>query len=239
MIALDLRPNKTQYFKSIIMEKLTPLKKVLENISKITLKKQNMVKLLAVTKKRSIDQIRDLYDQGQREFGENYVNDIEEKSTKLPEDIKWSMIGHLQSNKARKLLKVKNLTAIHSVDSFKLAEEIDSQCKKLERTVDIFLQVNISRENSKSGCEIDDVVSVYKEIHQELKNVKIIGLMSLGTIDSAEEFDLMYRLKEDICKELKLDLNDLLLSFGTSADYENAIKHGSNIVRVGSTLFSN
>ena len=222
-----------------MVDKLTPFKTIRNKIAFIKLNKQTSISLLAVSKRRPVEGIMKLYKEGQRNFGENYVPELEEKASNelLPKDINWHMIGHLQSNKAKKLLKIKNLTAIESVDTYKLAEEIDKQCGKLNRTIEIYIQVNISNELSKSGCDIDKVVEVYKEIYTNMKNIKLVGIMSLGTIGSVKEFDRMYDLKKEIAEELKIDINNVNMSFGTSADYEEAIIAGSTQVRVGSVLF--
>lgn len=221
------------------MERISRLKTVL---SKITTSLQNnlktfKVKLLVVSKTRPIEQIVDVYNEGQRDFGENYVNEIIEKSEKLPLDIKWHMIGHLQTNKCKKLMAIKNLYAIESVDSVKLAEEIQKQCIKLDREMNIYLQVNISNEPTKSGIPIDQVIDIYEEIVNKCDRVQIIGLMSLGEIGNKEQFNAMYDLKLKICNNYGIDLEDFTLSLGTSDDFEEAIAHGSNEVRIGGYIF--
>lgn len=223
------------------MQKITshPLLKALDNISKIPLIKQKTVQLLAVTKKTNADKVKELFDLGQRAFGENYVDEILEKSEKLTKEIEWYFIGHLQTNKVKKLLQIKNLSTISSVDSYKLAEEINKQCEKLNRTVRIFIQVNISNEESKSGCKIDDVVKLFSDISKNLKCVTPAGIMALGTIGCVEEFEKLYELKCNISKECNISLDDVHISNGTSNDYELAIKYGSTQVRLGTILIKN
>jgi pyridoxal phosphate enzyme (YggS family) len=225
------------------MEKYnTPLKAVLTKISEALLNSKvtrlkPQVKLLAVTKRRSIEDIKKIYDEGQRNFGENYVDEIIEKFDKLPSDINWHMIGHLQTNKCKKLLNVPNLKVVESVDNFRLADELNKRCDKSNRNLEIYIQVNISKEETKSGAKVEEILDLYEEINTKCPKLKITGLMSLGTIGSVEEFQLMCQIKDQICEKFSLDKDEFLLSFGTSDDFEQAIIHGSNEVRVGSLLF--
>jgi len=214
-----------------------PLKIILEKISLIPLTKQKTVSLLAVTKKTNAETVQELYDLGHRSFGENYVDEIIEKSSVLKNDIDWHFIGHLQSNKVKKLLQINNLTTIESVDTLSLATTINKNCLTLDRRVNIYLQVNISNEESKSGCKIDEVVKLYSEIKAKCDRINILGIMALGTIGNTKEFELLYELKEKIAKENDISLDEVGISNGTSSDYEEAIKYGSTQVRVGSILF--
>lgn len=222
-----------------MVDSTTPLKMVLKNISKALTNnnKTKCVKLLAVSKTKSVDEIMKVYNEGHRDFGENYVNEILEKHDKLPEDINWHMIGHLQSNKCKSLLQVKNLKVIESVDSQKLAETLDKELKKVNKKIDIFLQVNISNESSKSGISIDKVIETYEEISKKCENLAIRGLMSIGNINCISEFEEMYKLKNTLCERFSINPDEFTLSFGTSDDYENAIMNGSNEIRIGTLLF--
>ncbi len=199
--------------------------------------KAKSTKLLAVSKTKSIDQILEIYNQGHRDFGENYVNELVEKSSQLPKDINWHMIGHLQSNKAKKLLQIDNLAAIETLDTEKLANELNSQCRKLgKKDFKVFIQVNISND-TKNGVAIDEVLKMADHIITKCEYLKISGLMSMGNIGEEDEFTKMYELKEQILK-LYPDLeNEFGLSMGTSEDYELAIFHGATEVRVGSKIF--
>ena len=210
---------------------------VLENMKKIPYIKQKAVSLLAVSKKTNPESIKTLFDLGQRDFGENYVDELIEKSKLLTSEINWHFIGHLQSNKAKKLLLINNLKCIQSVDSLSLAKVIDKQCESLLRKIDIYIQVNISNEESKSGVKPNEVIQLYSEIKQSCKNINLIGIMALGTIGSKDEFEDLYCLKLKISKDLNLSLDDINISNGTSSDYELAIEFGSNQIRVGSILF--
>jgi len=222
-----------------MVDSTAPLKMVLKNISKALTNnnKTKCVKLLAVSKTKSVDEIMKVYNEGHRDFGENYVNEILEKHDKLPEDINWHMIGHLQSNKCKSLLQVKNLKVIESVDSQKLAETIDKELKKANKKIDIFLQVNISNESTKSGISLDKVIETYEEISKKCENLTVRGLMSIGNINCISEFEEMYKLKNNLCEKFGLNTDEFTLSFGTSDDYENAIMNGSNEIRIGTLLF--
>lgn len=223
------------------MEKsINKFKQVVESISKClqTNIKTKYTNLLVVSKTRSIEQILNLYNQGQRDFGENYLNEIIEKSQKLPADINWYMIGHLQTNKVKKLLTVPNLFAIESVDSLKLAKELNDQCQKIDRKIlNIYLQINISWEDTKSGIKPDGVISLYDDIKKECDRLRIRGIMSLGEIGNTKQFEEMYDIKLKICNEYNLNQDEFVLSLGTSDDYEKAIVYGSNEVRIGGLLF--
>ena len=146
------------------MKVLHPLEICLKKINKLSIQYNQKVSLLAVTKKTDHNKVQELFDLGQRNFGENYVDELISKSLILPKEISWHLIGHLQSNKVKKLLDVKNLTTIESVDSFTLANTINKQCEKLNRFLNIYIQVNISQEVSKSGCLIDNVINLYQDI---------------------------------------------------------------------------
>eukprot|EP00340_Litonotus_pictus_P007563 CAMPEP_0170516666 /NCGR_PEP_ID=MMETSP0209-20121228/2826_1 /TAXON_ID=665100 ORGANISM="Litonotus pictus, Strain P1" /NCGR_SAMPLE_ID=MMETSP0209 /ASSEMBLY_ACC=CAM_ASM_000301 /LENGTH=225 /DNA_ID=CAMNT_0010801635 /DNA_START=1 /DNA_END=678 /DNA_ORIENTATION=- len=213
-----------------------PLLIILEKIAKIPLLRQKSVSMLAVTKKTNPEKVKELFDLGQRSFGENYVDELIEKSKILTKDIDWHFIGHLQSNKVKKLLQIENLSTIESVDTLNLATIINNHCEKLNRTVGIYLQVNISNETSKSGCKIDEVLKLYSDIMTTCKSIKVVGLMALGTIGKTDEFNLLYDLKTNISKELEVDMDNIGISNGTSSDYEEAIKCGSTQVRLGSVL---
>jgi pyridoxal phosphate enzyme (YggS family) len=222
------------------MESINIYKQVIETISKSLTNtiKTKYTKLLVVSKTRSIEQILNLYNQGQRDFGENYLNEIIEKSPILPSDINWYMIGHLQTNKVKKLLTVPNLYAIESVDSFKLAKELNNQCGKMNRTsLNIYLQINISREQTKSGIHPDEVLQLYEEIVKNCERLKIVGIMSLGELGNLAQFEAMYQIKSKICEKFNLNPEEFILSLGTSDDYEKAIEYGSNEVRIGGLLF--
>jgi len=222
------------------MESINKYKQVIEAISKSL--NGNLItsytQLLVVSKTRSIEQILNLYNEGQRDFGENYLNELIEKSQKLPADINWYMIGHLQTNKVKRILSVPNLHTIESVDSIKLAKELNNYCHKLERNqLNIYLQINISNEPSKSGVLQEEVSALYEEIVKECDLLKIKGIMSLGEIGNTKQFEAMKEIKLTLCKNFNLNKEEVILSIGTSDDFEKAIEYGSNEVRIGGLLF--
>ena len=212
---------------------------VLKNISKslINNNKSKFVRLIAVSKTKSVEEIMNIYNEGHRDFGENYVNELLEKYEKLPADINWYMIGHLQSNKCKNLLQVKNLKTIETVDSFKLAETLNKEIKKINKKIEIYLQVNISKESTKSGILPECVIDTFEEVLNKCDSIIVKGLMSIGNADSRPEFEEMFNLKTMICEKFSINKDDFIISFGTSEDYENAILNGSNEIRIGTLLF--
>ena len=193
---------------------------------------------IAVSKKRSVDDIKVIYDQGHRIFGENYVNELIEKSEKLPKDIEWHLIGHLQSNKVKKVLeKIPNIT-IESVDSVKLTEELNKNCSKLGITsLNVYIEINISNSTTKTGADLNIIDDIAKNIVEKCPNLKLKGIMSLGNIANTEEFAHMLKIKEEMCDKYKLDKESFIASFGTSQDFQEAIKAGCDEVRIGHQIF--
>ena len=150
--------------------------------------------LIAVSKTRSLQEIEEAYNSGQLKFGENRVQEIVEKHSKLPKDIEWHMIGHLQKNKVKYIAKF--IALIHSVDRISLAKEIDKQAKKVNRKIDCLIQLKISREESKFGLQINDFKNFYESL-KNYDNLNIIGLMGMATFTNDnelvnEEFKLVY-----------------------------------------------
>ena len=192
--------------------------------------------LIAVSKTRSVEQIIEAYNQGQKKFGENRVHEIVEKYNNLPKDIEWHMIGHLQKNKVKHISKF--ISLIHSLDRLSLAKEIDKNAKKENRSIDCLIQIKISNDESKYGLNPEQLDSFYTDL-KEFKNINIIGLMAMATFTKdqnliADEFKKM----ENLFKEMKtIDSNFKILSIGMSDDYQLAINNGSNMIRVGSKIF--
>jgi len=210
---------------------------VKENYQKIISYLPKNVELVAVSKTYGVEVIRDVYDLGQRAFGENKVQEILQKQAFLPNDIKWHLIGHLQSNKVKYIAEF--IDVIESVDSEKLLNEIDRQAKKYSRKIKVLLQVKIATENSKTGMNIFETREIfYKFLQGCFENVEIIGLMGIASMtDNTEqirnEFIDLKNLFDELSKEKKLST----LSMGMSGDYPLAIKCGSTSVRIGSLLF--
>ncbi|MBN8668145.1 MAG: YggS family pyridoxal phosphate-dependent enzyme [Chitinophagales bacterium] len=193
--------------------------------------------LVAVSKTKPIEDIQALYDLGQRDFGENYVQELVDKAAQLPTDIRWHFIGHLQSNKVKYIAPFVHL--IHGVDSFKLLKEIDKQAAKNERVIDCLLQIHIAQEETKFGLdETELAILLIDPVLSGLNHVRIRGLMGMASFsDNTElvrgEFKTLQVLFEKYGKERGWSI----LSMGMSADYPIAIEEGSTLVRIGSLLF--
>ena len=192
--------------------------------------------LVAVSKTRTVQEIQEAYNSGQLKFGENRVQEIVDKQSKLPNNIEWHMIGHLQKNKVKYIAKFINL--IHSVDRISLAEEIDKHAKKENRKIDCLIQLKISKEESKFGLQIED----FKNFNESLKNYKnlnVIGLMGMASFtDDNELIDKEFKKIKTIYDDMVLiDSRFKVLSIGMSDDYDIALENGSNMIRVGSKIF--
>lgn len=198
------------------------------------------VKLVAVSKTKPVEDIRAMYDLGQRDFGENRVQELMDKQEKLPENIRWHLIGHLQKNKVKYIAPFIHL--IHSVDNLKLARKIDSEGEKNDRIIDVLLQIKIAREDSKFGYDFDRLKSEIESL-KSLEYLRICGVMGMGTLTDNEditrqEFDTLRNYFEILKKqdfENHKAFNEI--SMGMSGDYEIAIDKGSTMVRIGSLLF--
>lgn len=192
--------------------------------------------LVAVSKTRTVQEIQEAYNSGQLKFGENRVQEIVDKQSKLPNNIEWHMIGHLQKNKVKYIAKFINL--IHSVDRISLAEEIDKHAKKENREIDCLIQLKISKEESKFGLQIEDFKNFYESL-KNYKNLNIIGLMGMASFtDDNELIDKEFKKIKTIYDHMVLiDSGFKVLSIGMSDDYNIALKNGSNMIRVGSKIF--
>lgn len=200
------------------------------------------VSLLAVSKTKPVEDIMEAYDAGQRLFGENMVQELVDKYEKLPKDIQWHLIGHLQSNKVKYIAPF--ITMIESVDSLKLLQEINKHALKNDRVIDCLLQIYIADEETKFGLGFDEAIELLRsDEFTELKNVRIRGLMGIATnTDNEKQIkEEYYELKTffDGIKQsfFRKDKDFDTLSMGMSSDYKIAIEQGSNLVRLGSTIF--
>lgn len=197
------------------------------------------VLLVAVSKTHSANEVKKAYDCGVRDFGENRVQELLEKYEVLPSDIRWHMIGHLQTNKVKYIASFVHM--IHSVDSLKLCKEIEKEAAKCERIIPILLEVNISNEETKYGLSLAEVYELLNQI-KDFKHIKVNGLMTVApftndVIKVKEVFKNLRQLFLDI-SDKKLDNVDMnVLSMGMSNDFVYAIEEGSNCVRIGSSLF--
>jgi len=199
-------------------------------------------KLVAVSKTKPIELIREAYNAGQFDFGENKVQELREKPNQLPTDIRWHMIGHLQTNKVKYIAPFIHL--IHAVDSLKLLEEINKQALKNSRTINCLLQVHIAQEEHKFGYEENDLIETLSSDELKmLQNIRITGLMGMATFtEDVNQIRNEFRYLKNLFDRLKIDfqlpnVDFKELSMGMSDDYMIAIEEGSTMVRVGSKIF--
>ena len=197
------------------------------------------VTLIAVSKTKPVDMLREAYDLGIRVFGENKVQELTEKYDRLPEDIRWHMIGHLQTNKVKYIVGKTEL--IHSVDSLKLAEMIEKESQKHGCVTDILVEVNVAEEESKFGLRMEEVIPFIEKIVQ-YPHINVRGLMTIAPfVENPEEnrtiFADLHKLYVDI-KEKNIDNGTVsILSMGMTNDYEVAIEEGATMVRIGTGIF--
>ena len=202
-------------------------------------KETKEVTLIAVSKTKPVELLKEAYKNGCRDFGENKVQELIDKYDQLPDDIRWHMIGHLQRNKVKYLIGKTYL--IHSVDTYKLAEEISKEASKKSIDVDILIEVNIAREESKYGVLPEDVLELVDQIRR-LNNVKIKGLMTVAPYTDDSETNRQYfaalrDLSVDIKHKNIDNVTMNVLSMGMSGDFEVAIQEGATMVRVGTGIF--
>ena len=207
-----------------------------QQISNIKNEILDKVDLIAVSKTRTIQEIKQAYNSGQLKFGENRVQEIVDKQSKLPDNIEWHMIGHLQKNKVKYIAGFIKL--IHSLDRISLAKEIDKQAKKENRIIDCLIQIKISKEDSKFGIKIEEFRDFYKSL-ETYENINVIGLMGMATFTNDielinKEFKMIKKIYDEIAS---IDPRFKVLSIGMSDDYNIALKNGSNMIRIGSKIF--
>lgn len=213
-----------------------------ENLKEVLQKIPSHVKLVAVSKTKTVNDIMQVYNEGIRDFGENKVQEVLSKYDKLPADIRWHLIGHLQTNKVKYIAPF--VHCIQSVDSLKLIKEINKEALKNSRTIDCLLQMHIAKEETKFGYSLDELEeTLQSEELKSLQNINIRGVMGMATFTDddkliREEFqnlaDIFKKIKLEYFPE-KSDFNEI--SMGMSSDFELAVSCGSTIVRVGSRIF--
>ena len=203
----------------------------------ITLLKPYQATLVAVSKTRKADDIQVLYDLGQRDFGENYVQELLEKKEKLPQDIRWHFIGHLQSNKVKLIIPFIHL--IHSIDSVSLAQEVNKQSQKINQQTSILLQAHIATEETKFGFDKTELENIFSNEVAILQHTKIKGLMGMASFsDDMKIVQNEFEALSTVYQKLKVESKDInTLSMGMSGDYKIALECGSNMIRIGSLLF--
>ena len=194
------------------------------------------INLVAVSKTKTIEDIMNAYNYGQRLFGENRALELTEKYNKLPKDIKWNMIGHLQSNKVKFIASFVDL--IHSLDSMKLAKEINRQAEKNNRIINCLIQIKISKDDSKYGVSFNDFNEFFKYTNN-LKFVNVVGLMGMASLTNDDDvIKNEFKSISSMYSKIKLvDKNFKYLSIGMSNDYKLAINEGGNMIRIGSRIF--
>ena len=199
------------------------------------------VTLVAVSKFHPIEALNEAYKAGQRIFGESRVQELLAKYQEMPKDIEWQMIGHLQTNKVRQIVPFVSL--IQSVDSVRLAECINREAERIGRVVDILLEIHVAQENSKTGWNYSELVEYLQSgAMAELKNIRVRGIMGMATNTDDEEvirhdFERLAECKRELTKHFGEEFDTL--SMGMSDDYALAIKCGSTMVRIGSSIFGN
>ena len=199
-------------------------------------------RLVAVSKTHPVEKIKEAYDAGQRIFGENKVQEMCAKQPSLPPDIEWHLIGHLQTNKVKQIVPFVSL--IHSVDSFKLLEEINKQGKKINRVISCLLQVYIANEETKFGLDEMELFELIKSDKiASLDSVKVLGLMGMATFtDNKDQVRMEFRELKNLFDKIRgmslpsnIEMKEL--SMGMTQDYEIAIEEGSTLVRIGTAIF--
>ncbi|KAF2326307.1 YggS family pyridoxal phosphate-dependent enzyme [Flavobacterium ginsenosidimutans] len=212
---------------------------IASNLNTIKASLPEHVTLVAVSKTKPVSDLMQVYEAGQRIFGENKIQEMTEKWEEMPKDIQWHMIGHVQSNKVKFMAPY--VTLIHGVDSLKLLQEINKQALKNNRIIDCLLQIYIAEEESKFGLDENELNELLTSTEfAELKNIRILGLMGMATFTEDQnqikkEFTHLKSIFDSIQKLQIVDLKTI--SMGMSGDYQLAIECGSTMVRIGSSIF--
>ena len=206
------------------------------NLESIKKEVGDNVLVVAVSKTKSIDFIKKAYETGHRDFGENKIQEMTSKFNDLPKDIKWHMIGHIQTNKVKYLAPYVSL--IHSLDSLKLAKEINKQAIKNNRIIECLIQYRISNEETKFGLNENEVMDIIK-LQDNFSGLRITGLMGMASfVDDQNVIDKEFKKLKTLFDRIKLsNKNFKIISMGMTLDYNLAIKNGSNMIRIGSKIF--
>ena len=216
----------------MVAENLAQVQKNIEESCGNVNRDPGEVTLIAVSKTKPVEMLREAYDAGARVFGENKVQEIVDKYDHMPSDVKWHMIGHLQRNKVKYI--VDKVAMIHSVDSFRLAETIEKEAAKKNVTVPILIEVNVAQEESKYGLKPEEVLPFIEEI-ADFSHIQIKGLMTIAPyVENAEE---LKKLSVDIAAKNINNVTMSVLSMGMTGDYMVAVQEGATMVRVGTGIF--
>ncbi len=215
---------------------------IAENLQRIRAELPKGVLLVAVSKTKPVEDILEAYRAGQRDFGENKVQEMVTKKDQLPADIRWHMIGHLQTNKVKYIVPFVHL--IHSVDSLKLLRTVDKEARKVNKVQDVLLEIHIAKEPSKFGFVFEDLLALLREgAWRELTHVRICGVMGMATFtDDREQVRSEFRYLHECFDRLQQEFFSETthfreISMGMSGDYPIAVEEGSTIVRIGTLIF--
>ncbi len=223
----------------MIAENLDEVRKRIDQACERAGRDSKEVTLIAVSKTKPLAMLEEAYAHGSRDFGENWVQEIQEKVPLLPADIHWHMIGHLQRNKVKYIID--KVSLIHSVDSVRLAEEIEKQAEKHNVEMDVLIEVNMAEEETKFGLKKDEVIQMVREC-AKLPHVHIKGLMTIAPFvenpeDNRQYFKAIRELSVDISRENIDNVSMGILSMGMTGDFEVAVEEGATLVRVGTGIF--
>ena len=230
---------KNDRINSSIQEHIKEVERKIEEACARGNRNREDITLIAVSKTKPLEDLIEAYEAGCRDFGENKVQEILEKDPKMPPDARFHMIGHLQRNKVKQVLP--HVVMIHSVDSVRLAEQIQQEAKKLGKTINVLLEVNVAKEESKFGFYPEQVMDAVEAI-SKFSHVRIQGLMTIAPFveepeENREVFQKLYQLSVDIKKKNIDNVNMCVLSMGMTGDYQVAIEEGASMIRVGTGIF--
>lgn len=213
-----------------------------ENLEKVKAQLPGGVRLVAVSKFHPVEELAAAYEAGQRLFGENRAQELIAKAPELPNDIRWHFIGHLQKNKVRAIMP--HVSVIESIDSVELLKLVEKEAARIDRTVDVLLQLHVAQEETKSGFSVDEVIEAGENgLLTCCPHVRVCGVMAMASLTEdmeqvAQEFDLVrrtYLTLKDGCFDESPDFNEL--SMGMSDDWQVAVKYGATLVRIGTAIF--
>ena len=223
----------------MVTESLKEVEKKVEEACKRAGRERSEVTLIAVGKTKPVEMLQEIYDTGVRDFGENKVQELSDKYDVLPKNIRWHMIGHLQRNKVKYLIG--KTVLIHSVDSLRLAEQIEHEAAKADTIMNVLIEVNVAGEESKFGTTCNEAIELVRAV-AALKHVKIKGLMTIAPFtDNPEDNRIYFKKLKQLSVDIKsknidnVDMDEL--SMGMTGDYEVAIEEGATMVRVGTGIF--
>jgi len=211
---------------------------IAENVKRILSELPEGVILVGAAKTRTPEEILEAAEAGLEIVGENYVQEAERAYNVVGNRVKWHMIGHLQRNKVKKAIKIFDM--IETVDSVRLAKEIDKQCKKIGKIMPVLIEINSAKEEQKSGVMPEDALSIVRDISR-FENIKIMGLMTMGPfLEDPEDLRPYFRLTKELFEKIRIGIDGVemrYLSMGMSDSYRIAIEEGANMVRIGTLLF--